>query len=122
MTNTVLFTSHITSMSTKVDKSIKLTLVTAREMNNEEAAALFALRGMEAQTLLAPLGVDVENIELPKEHADPTIGTKTPSQRLRAVLFRLWQSKGSTTDFESYYRITLESIIDQFKEKLPKDD
>lgn len=108
----------ITSLSTKVDGSIKIAMET-RELQGHEAAKMFELRGREAWVLIAPQAFE-DDVSLPKERADPAVGTKTPSQRLRAVIFRLWEQQGSKSgvDFESYYRLKLESIIDQFKERL----
>lgn len=42
---------------------------------------------------------------------------KTPSKRLRAVLFLVWNIN-KIGDFETYYRKEYEKIIDQFKSKL----
>jgi len=46
-------------------------------------------------------------------------GEKSPSQRLRSVLFLVWKEKGGKEDFDLYYRRTMNAIIDQFKSKLP---
>ena len=89
-----------------------------RELNGADSAKLFDLRGTEAWVLISPAELKDEDVKLPTERPDPAMGTKTPSQRLRAVLFRLWEQQHSGTDFESYYRIRLEGIIDQLKGKL----
>lgn len=55
--------------------------------------------------------------DLPKENAEDD--GKSPSKRLRSVLFILWRKKrGNKVDFESYYRQKMEIIISQIKEKL----
>ena len=56
---------------------------------------------------------DLPEIEkLPEEN-------KTPSQRLRGVLYVLCEQKGRPTEtFETYYRMHYEKIIEQYKEKL----
>lgn len=107
----------ITSLATKVDGSIKISMET-RELSGQDSARLFELRGSEGWVILSPNEIKDEDVRLPTERADPAVGVKTPSQRLRAVLYRLWQQKGGTTDFESYYRITIEQLIDKYKEKL----
>ncbi|GAC1503485.1 MAG: hypothetical protein NVS1B10_08590 [Candidatus Saccharimonadales bacterium] len=107
----------ITSLSTKVDGSISIKLET-RELNSADSATLFELRGAEAWTIIAQSEIKEEDVKLPTERPDPSIGTKTPSQRLRAVLYRVWQQSGGGTDFESYYRISMERVIDQLKDKL----
>ena len=55
--------------------------------------------------------------EIPQEDAEDK--TKTPSKRLRAVLFKLYQqSGGKKEEFEIYYRQQVEKIIDHLKSKL----
>ena len=43
---------------------------------------------------------------------------KSPSQRLRAVLFLLWEQQGSWGDFDTWYKAKIEEIIEHFKGKL----
>lgn len=46
-------------------------------------------------------------------------GSKTHSQRLRAVFFRCWeQDREGYQDFETYYKYRMEEIITHFKAKL----
>lgn len=54
--------------------------------------------------------------DVPTEEAEDT--TKTPSKRLRAVLFLLWKQTGEKGDFESYYRTQIEKVIENIKGKL----
>lgn len=117
MSTTIQLPVIVTSLATKVDGSIKISMET-RELSGEDSAKLFELRGSEGWALFSPNEIKEEDVKLPQEKADPAVGTKTPSQRLRGVLFRVWQQKGGTTDFESYYRITLESLIEKYKERL----
>ena len=52
--------------------------------------------------------------------ADYDDGGKRPSQRLRAVLFRLWeQDSQGYKDFNLYYDFKMNEIIKHFKSKLP---
>lgn len=107
----------IAGIATKIDGSIKITLET-REFAPDEAAKLFSLRNQESWAVFAANEISEKDVKLPTEKADPSIGTKTPAQRQRAVIYRLWEQTKSGVDFESYYRITLEKIIDQLKDKL----
>ncbi len=43
---------------------------------------------------------------------------KTPSQRLRAVLFVYWKQLGEQGDFDDFYRTQMNRIIDGLKAKL----
>jgi hypothetical protein len=58
---------------------------------------------------------EVQDEDIPKMEAEET---KTPSQRLRAVLFVLWKQEGSKGNFEDYYRSRMEKLIDVLKNKL----
>lgn len=107
----------VSSLSTKVDGSVKISIET-RELQGSEAARLFDLRGSEAWVLIAPQAFSEEDVKLPTEKADPAVGIKTPSQRLRAVIYRTWEQSRSGVDFESYYRLTVEKLIEQFKQRL----
>jgi hypothetical protein len=74
------------------------------EWHNKLGWFLFAVRQIEAQDLL----------DLPE--LKPTDESKTPSQRLRAVLYRLYeQNQEQFKEFESYYRFKMEKIIDHLK-------
>ena len=58
--------------------------------------------------------------DLPKEQAEDK--NKTPSKRLRAVLFVMWQQKGKPAgDFESYYLYQMDKIIEHYKTGLDQN-
>lgn len=115
MSKPVQLPVQVTSLATKVDGSIKITLET-REFSAADSALLFELRGQEAWAVIAPS--EVKEVNVPGEKPDPALGTKTPSQRLRAVIYRYWEQQGKGGDFETYYRNTLEKYINQVKDKL----
>ena len=54
--------------------------------------------------------------DIPK--GDATDDSKTPSQRLRGVLFIQWTQLGKLGDFDQFYRAQVELIIDMIKRKL----
>lgn len=54
---------------------------------------------------------------IPKTSASSDQG-KSPSQRLRAVLYVYWQQQGGKGDFEAFYNQNLEYVINTYKEKL----
>lgn len=43
---------------------------------------------------------------------------KSQSQRLRGVLYRLWEQSGSVGEFKEFYRVHTEKIIEHYKLKL----
>jgi len=59
---------------------------------------------------------EVKTQDLPTEQAEDT--PKTPSKRLRATLFVLWQQGGRVGDFEAFYREKMEKLIDHIKARL----
>lgn len=95
------------------DRSCRLTFET-RELENSEFTALRDIRGQEGWLVFALN--EIQEAEIPKQQAEK--GTKTPSQRLRAVLFILWKQEKSELDFETYYASRIESIIEKVKLKL----
>lgn len=55
----------------------------------------------------------------PKETINKDLGGKTPSQRLRAVLYILYQQSGqSELTFDEFYSRRMEQMIDHVKGKL----
>ena len=105
----------IAGIQSKVDGSLKIVLET-RELPAESAANLFAIRNQESWAVLSPN--EMTKVNIPEEKADASLGTKTPSQRLRSVLYVFWKQKGSQGNFEDFYRVQLEKVIDNIKEKL----
>lgn len=55
---------------------------------------------------------------VPRESAHRESGVKTPSQRLRSVLFILWKQKYADEPFDPWYERQMERIIGRIKEEL----
>lgn len=100
----------------KADRSVRLEFET-RELNGHEAALLMDQRQTEGW-LLYSSNNDLTGADIPPEKADPMISTKTQAQRLRGVLFKLWEQNRSASSFEDYYKTQTELIIEKLKEKL----
>lgn len=103
-------------IKSRKDRSYRLEFDT-RELGGEDASKLLEMRMDEGWLLFAPTS-SIDEKDIPKSQADSGANGKTPSQRLRAVLFIAWSQKGSEGDFEDYYRRKMEMIIEQFKERL----
>ena len=108
--------STIHKIETMSDGGLKLTVYTQELDPTDEA---------EVMKLKRQLGMFVFSVtEQIKESDIPDVkvefaNDKTPSQRLRNVLFRAWeQDNGGYKDFELYYRNKIEKFIDFVKEKL----
>ena len=96
----------IDRVSTLKDGSVRVSLIT-RELTPTQMAELFFWVNKE----ILAIDIDESNRE-----------DKSPSQRLRAVLFRLWEQSSDqeryNNEFELFYRAKLERIIEQLKDKL----
>lgn len=103
----------ISSIRSKVDKSLGLTVHTP-ELSVTERAMFMDLQGLNVDLLIQPEKADESGVE----KIDGEIRTKTQSQRLRGVLYILWQQNGSEGEFEDFYRTQTEKIIEHFKNKL----
>lgn len=104
---------HITSISSRADNSLRLSCVTP-ELSNPEKVAFMELQNINLQVFFNPLDVKVED----EVKVDRLAGEKSPSERQRAVLFRLWEQGGKKNDFDSFYKAKMEVIIDMLKDKL----
>lgn len=103
-------------ISRRKDKSVRVSFET-RELNPEEILTLMSLEGTEMWVGLAP---NADEIEIPEEHAE--IDEKTPSERLRSVLYVWYKQEveaGKFTGlFETFKKERMERIIEGVKSKL----
>lgn len=96
---------YVKKITTLADGSFKLELVT-QELDDETALALIKNRNKFID----------EVVEVPAIEED---AGKSPSQRLRGVIYRLWEQNGKEGgSFEIYYRMVMELLIEKYKEKL----
>lgn len=106
---------QISTISAKVDGSLGYRVNTP-ELSPEEKAAFFNLQNVNVEILINPLGEKeaVEIVEVKKE-----LDTKTPSQRLRSVLFILWKQNNEGHEiFDTYYEIKINGFIEHLKNKI----
>lgn len=101
----------------RLDGSVKLEFDT-RELSGVDIAVLADYRQKEGWLLFAANEHDLKETDIPDEKADSMTGQKTQAQRLRGVIFRLWEQNGKKGDSENYYRSVMEGLIEQLKEKL----
>lgn len=107
------------NMNPKADRSWKLVFET-RELHGEEVGLLADTFQGEGWLVFKPNAEGVANEEVPEDIADS--GTKSQSKRLRDVIFVLWKQKGGKGDFETFYRVYLEKLIEYTKSKLEPED
>jgi len=102
----------------KKDKSVSLTFVTQLEQSSNEFMEVDELLNNNGTIYFKTEGkitqkeIDAINV------ADLKTEGKSKSQRLRSVLYILWQQLETGNSFNDYYADTLESIIEHYKNKL----
>ena len=98
----------IHKVETTVDRWLKLTIFT-RELSPQDTALLFMHYQQEVPTIKLPTTVEQK---------------KSPSQRLRGVLYKLWEGQTSqyrdkfNNKFDNYYDTKMEELINHFKEQM----
>ena len=114
----IQFQSILDSMKMNKDKSLTLKLET-REMTSEEIGLISNLANMECWVGMSDLLIS--KLDVPDEVPEFK-GEKTPSERLRNVLYIYWKevNKGQGS-FETFRNNYMEKIISSIKEKLPND-
>jgi len=105
---------QIGKIETLSDKGNKATFYTP-ELTPEQMTELFRLQ-KEGECLGA--FKNFGNDEVQEINIEPQKQPKSASQRLRAVIYRLWEQKAPNIEFNDYYEMYMEKLIDAIKEKL----
>lgn len=114
----VLIPVIIENITTRKDNTIKITLG-SQEVSPQVAGELFRLLNKLAACYFSPKET-IRQAEIDQvDELDVEMDGKSQSQRLRNVLFVLWQqSPEGYKDFKNFYQAKTEQIIDHFKSKL----
>lgn len=104
---------QLTGVSTRSDGSLSLRFATP-ELAVDEKAAFMELQGLNLKMLLQPM--NSEPVEL--KDIKTELQTKTPSMRLRAVLFVAWEQANRPGEWEDFYRHKMEFYINDIKRNL----
>ncbi len=114
------FAAILESYNSRPDKSLKIIFGT-QEASPDDAA--FCQQSIGKAVILA---VKVDPFTKPelegldKLVVEYTDTEKSPSKRLKAVLYRTWEfNNEGHADFADYYRHRMDKIIEHFKSKLP---
>ena len=108
----------VTSIRTRVDGSLSVTVET-NELSSSNAGELFSTRGKPSMMYLSPKEtISQKEIDQVNE-IDAEIDGKTPSQRLRNVIYILFtQQPEGYKDFDSFYKYKMNIITEHLKSKL----
>lgn len=116
--NGTLIAVTVENIMTRKDHTVKLTLGT-QELSPGKAGELFQLMNKLATCYISEKTISQSEMDQADKINPDFEGGKTQSQRIRAVLFRLWeQSPEGYTDFNLYYHYKTEKIIEHYKAKL----
>jgi hypothetical protein len=108
-----LHNCEIGSVASRKDGSVRFSVETA-ELTTDQRALVLGYHGKACRAVIAPSDYtdgEVEEIKTEK-------GDKTPSSRMRAVLFLLWRQDNQHKTFQEYYSARMERIIDKLKEQI----
>ena len=113
----------VDSVGRRKDFSATLRFSTERECGRELYHDLVDLQGVRARVIIAPDGCDPTAEMSTDEGAKkpPMHPNGTPSQRLRAVLYRRWENsphRKEGIDADTYYARRMEGIIEDQKERI----
>lgn len=108
--------SVISKVTTLADNTIRVQ-VDCNEMTPEQTAEIFQHKGRLGYFIFDETHVSAEAIsELPEIKLERT--EKSPSSRLRAAIYVLWEQTKSNIGSEQFYREQMDDIIRTIKEKL----
>lgn len=104
---------QLTGCSTRADGSLSLRFATP-ELKPDEKTCFMELQGINLKMLLQPMEGEPAELKDVKQEFQ----TKTPSMRLRAVLFVAWQQANKPGEFETFYQSKMNSYIEDVKRNL----
>lgn len=121
MNKVTVFAATVENVTTRRDKTLKITIGT-QELPTDKMAALFGMQNNIGYVAIKAEDfgrAELEALEAAKAEVADGDTTKTASRRLRNVLYLLWKQdpEGFETS-EFYYASRMEQLITQIKNKL----
>jgi hypothetical protein len=118
MENKIIIPAILSRYSPRADKSWNISL-NVNEPRAEQKVIIDRLHQQACVVLIKDTGINPSDEEIIDSIDLDLDNTKTPSQRLRATLYRNWEldKKGHET-FKDFYKSEMERIIVHFKNKL----
>ena len=126
--NTVIFQGCLDNVRTMADRSLKVVLRT-QELSPDTVGRLYSMQHEHGYVMLSTSPVSTEMVQLVEEAGqEAEFETKTPSQRLRNTLYRVWETERPTeispsgqpdyVPFDLFYRREMETLISRQKERI----
>lgn len=114
----ILLPAQIETITTRKDKTVKITLGT-QELTPAQAAEIFQLNQKFCYTAIKEETFQADEVDAIESLKTDLESEKTPSQRLRAILYVNYQQKPEGyKDFTTYYQAKMERICEHYKSKL----
>lgn len=104
--------------SERKDRSTLIKFET-RELTDSELLEIRSLKGLEGKLIFDINDLDQDETTEVLDSIDEDLGNKSPSQRLRSVLFVYWKENKLDKSFKDFYAQQMERIILTIKNKLP---
>lgn len=113
--NGILLPAIVSSIRSLNDGSIKITMDT-QELSPAKAGEIFSLRGKLIACYISPKETVAQREIDQIDAVDVDLPGKTKSQRVRNVMYRIWEldPQGHKT-FDSYYNFHMEKHITDLK-------
>ena len=112
--------STIDGVSTKKDGSMGVR-ITTQELSSNMKVELMDMVGKFGWVLFTESESPLKEKDIPAYDSKSFDQIKSPATRMRGVLYRIWENQNvenNNMDFETFYRLKMESLIDKLKEKL----
>ena len=100
------------------DRSVSLTFITDLEQSSDEFKSIDELLNTNGIIYFKPSGTLTQKEVDEIDSSDLEVEGKTKSQRLRNVLYVMWEHIGSVDSFKDFYSNKMEEIIQHYKDKL----
>ena len=114
---TVQFAAIVDGVTKKKDNTLSIKLGT-QELSSSDTASLFDFGNAQIWVAFKEAPLNEQEIDMP-EFIPEFEGHKSYSQRLKEVLYRLWEQKSDKSKTSrQFYEDLMEKIIDNYKEKL----
>lgn len=113
----ILVSAIVERIATRKDNTVAVTLGT-NELPAMRAGELLGLHGKLAAVYLSPKETLTQS-ELDQVDAiNPEMPGKSRSQRLRGVLFKVWETNNVRGPFEQFYASEMEKVIEEYKKQI----
>jgi hypothetical protein len=128
MRKTIVFEGGVDNIRTLADNSLRVSLGTP-ELSPETVGNLYSVLKQPGFVVLSSAPISEKQIEAVESASiDMEFETKTPAQRMRAVMYRLWEQQSPKqtnengdleyVEFELFYKRKMNEIINHLKSKL----